>query len=583
MSKIKHSFFTIRYLLTSIFYLVAVVTLVHLVNFGGVLVYGLDFLNWWPLGQSKLFGIGGLPNSTLSTETSGLAVEFAVPGLDLHLKKYWLSGAGLSLVTHGIFLAILATFRRMLVTVDIHQPFNADNIRRVQFIIGLILIEIFVLDFLRTESMQPVKTLINQMSGPMIGTDSSYQNAGAHAYILLLLLITLVAIFRRGLVMYKQQNDMQKQLYQKRKMEAVGTLASGIAHDFNNILTSIIGYAELAKTEQTPQERQFALDRVLESSNRAKRLTLQIRAIGGQHHVTEQEEWFDLKDEVNEFLLSISPTISENIEVVKLFNLQESYKIYADPTKIYQVLLNLCTNSLQAIGSNQGQISIAINKENHQKQSGICLTIQDTGCGINKEQQQQIFEPYFTTKKQKGGTGLGLALSYSIVESYGGFISFTSEEGKGSCFKVWLPDASVENNETAKFTALTDSKRILVVDDDKTVLELVKRKLSGIGYQVDAFNNGIEALKTFQQSPNNYDGVIVDLDMPEITGIELTKKIKDITMNIPAIMITADPEKAILAANSVSINKVISKPIAFSELHEALLKLFENSTSIGKN
>ena len=168
MTLIKLSGFKIRYVLNAIFYIIATVVLVKSVNFFGVMLWGLDFLNWWPMGQSVLFSLGGMPNSTLSTHVSGLAIELTVPGLDVYLETHWLTRAGLSLLTTLLFLTILGTFRRMLITVDVKQPFDFANIRRVQFIIALILLEIIGLDYLRTESMKPVKALVNQMSGTVI-------------------------------------------------------------------------------------------------------------------------------------------------------------------------------------------------------------------------------------------------------------------------------------------------------------------------------------------------------------------------------------------------------------------------------
>lgn len=588
MRAIKLSDFKIRYFLTSIFYLVATVTLIHAINFLGVMFFGLDFLSWWPLGSSQLFGLGGLPDATLSTLVSGLSVEFTVPGLDEYFKSHWLTHAGLSLVTHVIFLSILGIFQRMLATVDVKQPFDPANIFRVKCIIAFILIEIFVLDYMRTQSMAPVKHLVDQMSGPMMGTDSSYQNADAYAYVLLLLLLTLLAIFRRGVILFQQHRELEKQLYQKRKMEALGTLASGVGHDFNNILTSIIGYAELAKSEQNKEERQFSLDQVLDACHRAKRLTQQVRAIGGQKHASDHEAILDLKTEVDELLLSIAPTIGSHIEVIKKFSPDSHFEVSADSMKLYQVLLNLCTNALQAMGNHTGQLTIDISAQQHNEQSGYCLSIQDNGCGMSKEQQIHIFEPYFTTREQLGGTGLGLSLSYRIIEEYGGYIDVDSKLNEGSCFKVWLPSATslkhlpikpltshistlTAQNSAKEESVSINSKQILLVDDDQSILALAKRKLTGLGYQVADFNDCNEALNTFQKTPDKFDVVISDFNMPSMTGTQLASQVQAISPNKPVIIITGVPEQVEAGPDVTKIASVVSKPIAFSELHQEIV------------
>jgi signal transduction histidine kinase/ActR/RegA family two-component response regulator len=579
MKLIKLPDFKIRYVLTSIFYLVAIVTLVQSVNLFGVMYWGLDFLSWWPLGQAKLFGLGGVPDSILTAIVSGLAIEIMIPGLDIYNETYWLTHEGISLITSLLFLAILGTLRRMLVTVDVQKPFDSANIRRAQFIVVLLLIDVFALDYWRTESMKPIKALVNQVNGPLVGTDSSYQNADAYAYILLLLLLTLLTIFRRGVVLLQQQSDLEKQLYQKQKLEAVGTLASGIGHDFNNILTSIIGYAEIAKSEPKKEDIQFALDRVLDASYRAKRLTQQIRSIGGQQKFSDQEELVDLKNEVNEMLLSIAPTIGDNITLLKKFDNINRYAIVADPTKIYQVLLNLCTNALQSMGTELGQLVIDICEQSYLEQAGYCLTIKDSGCGMSKQQQQQIFEPYFTTRKQLGGTGLGLSLCYSIVEGYSGHIDVTSELNHGSCFNVWWPKADTIVQQVG-FTQLTQNKRILLLDDDKSVLTLVKRRLTGLGYQITAFSDCYKALDTYRDEPEKFDLVVSDLNMPQMTGIQFANKVQIISTEQSVIIITATPELVESEQELAIINDVISKPISFSELHTAIQTVFVGKNSV---
>lgn len=433
--------FSFQLVLSFIFYLILMVAIIQTMNFVGVVWYGLDFLNWWPLQQSKLFSLGGVPNSILSANVSGLSIDILVPGLKHVLTTHWLTRTGLSLITIYLFLVILTIFRKMLHTVNVQQPFDFSNIRRVQFIIFLVLIELFVLDYIRTESMKPLKNLVENMPQPIMGTDSSYQNADAYAYILLLFLLTLLSIFRRGMVIYQEQRATEERLFQKKKLEAVGTLASGVGHDFNNMLTSIMGYAELAKADSDPQNVQYAIDQVLASANRAKRLTQQIRTIGGQNIYREHEEVVDLKSEIDELLISIEPTIPDNVLVVKAYNWQKSYLVKLDPTKLYQVLLNLTTNALQAMEFGGGTITFDVKEQRFEEQIGYCLSIKDTGCGMSQELQANIFQPYFTSRIQAGGTGLGLALCHSIVEGYRGVISVESEVGEGSIFNIWLPQS----------------------------------------------------------------------------------------------------------------------------------------------
>jgi signal transduction histidine kinase len=415
------------------------VAAIQTVNFIGVLIHGLDFLNWWPLQRSRLLSLGGIPDSILSAHTSGLSIDIFIPGLDSILKTHWLTRTGLSLITVYLFLAILATFKRMLHTVSVQQPFDFKNIRRVQIIILLVLIEMVGLDYWRTESMKPLKQLIESMPQPIVGTDSSYQNADAYGYILLLLLFTLLSIFRRGLILYQEQRVIEERLFHKKKLEALGTLANGVGHDFNNILTSIVGYAEIAKSESEPEKVRFAIERLLDSANRAKGLTQQIRIIGGKGAHREHEEIVDLSKELDELLMSIEPTIPDTIAIKKVFDCKKQFAVKLDPTKLYQVLLNLTTNAIQAMENTGGKMTFLIDDESVEDCKGYCLSIEDTGCGMTKDVQVNIFEPYFTTRNHSGGTGLGLALSRSIIEGYGGRLLVESEKGRGSIFSVWLP------------------------------------------------------------------------------------------------------------------------------------------------
>ena len=595
----SRSDFNIRTILTALFYLVSAVTLIQSVNYLGVLFYGLEFLTWWPLGEAMLFGLGGKPESSLIAHVSGLAIELAVPGLEAEFKVHWLTRSGLSLITTSLFLVVLGILRRMLITINVKKPFDSANIRRVQFISLLLLTDVFVLDYFRTESMLPIKQLVSQMPAPILHADSSYQNADVHAYILLLLLFTLAAIFRRGLDLYQTQRELEHRLYQKQKLEALGTLASGIGHDFNNILTSITGYAEIAKSETQEKDAHFALDRVLDACHRAKRLTQQVRALGPQASNAEQEEVLELKNEIDELLVSIAPSVPDHVAIVTQIPPNAEYKIKADSTQLYQVMLNLVTNAIQAMGEKPGQLTISLSHVSNQGKgmqgkSGVRLSFIDTGPGMSSEQMSHIFEPYFTTKKKQGGTGLGLALCHRIVQELGGEIEVESACTIGSQFHIWLPTINAKNNEdtnteTDAISAPNSheapervNERILLVDDDEAVLSLLTRRLTELGYCIYAFANSEQVLTRLTEAPTEYDLVITDLNMPKVSGIEIAEARRQAGITIPVVVITAMPEQAEVAFDEGIIQGLVAKPIAMSELQQTITQVLRNAQQQGR-
>ena len=356
----------------------------------------------------------------------------------------------------------------------------------------------------------------------------------------------------------------------------MGALASGIGHDFNNMLTSIIGYAEIAKSEPEKQDVDFAIARVLDASYRAQRLTQQIRAVGGQHKDTGQDERIDLKEEIEELLLSIEPTVPEQIQIVKSFDSTRTYPIKADPIKIYQVLLNLSTNALQSMENTSGTLEFCLLPKNRNGEPGFVLSIEDQGSGMSEAVQQQIFEPYFSTRKGHGGTGLGLAICYSLIQSYQGAIDVDSKSGRGTRFDIWLPEAKLDETNQAPGMSKDspphkfNRARILVVEDETSVRNLIKHQLSKLGYQISAYASAQEALTDMSKAQLTFDLVVSDFDLGDSTGVALANELNALKLPLPMLIVTATPEKVDDAIASGLIFDVLSKPIAFSELRASI-------------
>ncbi|MCK5068974.1 MAG: response regulator, partial [Desulfocapsa sp.] len=338
------------------------------------------------------------------------------------------------------------------------------------------------------------------------------------------------------------------------KMEAIGTLAGGIAHDFNNILGAMLGFTQMAMDEIPKKSQAYKdLSEVLQSGDRAADLVKQILLFGrhqNQGHVPVQIQ-FLIKEAIKMLRASLSASIviEENIDV-------DCPSIMADPTQIYQVLINLCANSRQAMLQHGGTLSIGLSHTDFSKDDlkmpanvapgqYIKITIEDTGSGIEEKTLSRIFDPFFTTKSIGEGTGLGLAVVHGIIKSHHGHISVKSTLQEGTKFTVLLPvdetDTKVEpiaNNDTLP----TGTEHILVVDDEPNILLIRERLLLKLGYQVSTFGNGLEALEAFQKEPLQYDLLLVDMAMPGMDGKEFIANIKKITPDVPAILCTGNAE-----------------------------------------
>ena len=387
--------------------------------------------------------------------------------------------------------------------------------------------------------------------------------------------------------------ELERQLRQAQKMEAIGTLAGGIAHDFNNILAPILGYVEISLESTVPGSQLSAdLNQVLQATNRAKELVKQILTFSRQ----SEGELKPLKIQfvLKETLKLLRASIPANIEIKENIDPNCS-AIMADPTHIHQVLMNLCTNSYQAMLETGGIIRVSlaevvigphdhINKFELIFGPHVLLEVSDSGPGIHREIIDKIFEPYFTTKGKGKGTGLGLAVVYGIVKSYEGAITVYSEPGKGTSFRVYLPAIATEPvaMQIEKSDPLPRGKdRILLIDDEVMIISMMEKMLSGLGYSVSAFSSSEDALNAFRAQPDNYDLVITDMTMPKITGNKLAEEILSVRPEMPIILCTGfshlvSKEKA----QEIGIRRYLTKPVLKKDLAIAVREVLDDNGNI---
>ncbi len=378
----------------------------------------------------------------------------------------------------------------------------------------------------------------------------------------------------------REKSRLKDQLVHAQKLEAIGTLAGGIAHDFNNVLMVIVGNTELAKDNiDKPEKLQHDLDEIFNASLRARNLVNQILAFS--RHSTEGLKPLEIRPIVNEAVKLLRSSIPANIEIRPDIS-EESRQVISEPGQINQLLMNLCTNAYQAMEKRSGILRVGLKPvvlDNDLYSRGkmvavsgeyMLLSVSDTGNGIPEEFIDRIFEPYYTTREKEQGTGLGLAVVHGIVKGLKGAITVDSELGKGSTFNIYLPVAKEESLNEQQIVSGNlpgGDEHILYVDDDEAVAKVNSKMLESLGYTVTAYNSSKEALAAFSDNPKNYDLVISDIAMPEITGDILTRNLLEINKDLPVILLTGysediDEEKAV----EIGARELLMKPLTKFDL-----------------
>ncbi len=388
-----------------------------------------------------------------------------------------------------------------------------------------------------------------------------------------------------------EKKQLEDQLRQAQKMEAIGTLAGGIAHDFNNILAAIMGHTELAQMQLAQKDQaERCLSEVLRASDRAKDLVAQILSFSRQSD--SELKPLQISIVIKEALRLIRSTLPTTIHINKMIQDQNSI-IVGNATQIHQIMMNLCTNAAHAMQGKDGSLTIAFKAvdveiddltESTSYPPGlgpgryVCLSVADTGQGIPKHLINRIFDPYFTTKDKAVGTGLGLAVVQGIVQNHGGIIEVESSEGEGTSFYVYLPRVESEiKNEIKTLQAIPDGhENILYVDDDATLAELGGKLLTTLGYRVTTETYPHHALEMFLEQPQTFDLIITDLIMPGLTGEALAAKILKHSPDMPIIVCTGFSER--LSEDQLSqsgIKGILYKPITIHHLAQVIRQVLD--------
>jgi len=388
----------------------------------------------------------------------------------------------------------------------------------------------------------------------------------------------------------EENKKLESQLRQAQKMEAIGTLAGGIAHDFNNVLYPIIGFTEM--TQDLVPEESLAkknLDEILIASERARSLVQQILTFSRQQEYNPQPLRVQpILKEALKLMRSSMPTTISLIQKIE----ETCGPVLSDPSQIHQIVMNLCTNAYHAMKTQGGILEVQLSEIDiapgqTEKRSSLypglylSLTVRDTGHGIDPLIMERIFDPYFTTKPPGEGTGMGLALVHGIVKSFGGEIRVTSQPGQGSTFQVLLPRVMEKEQEsvlTLPKCIPGQGERILVIDDEEQILDMIELMLQSLNYKVMTKMESIAALEEFRQNPDDFDLVITDQTMPGLTGFELSKRMLAIRKNIPIVLCTGFSELVNEElVKAVGIRKFTLKPILKSQLSVLIREILDTA------
>ncbi|MBF0286982.1 MAG: response regulator [SAR324 cluster bacterium] len=381
--------------------------------------------------------------------------------------------------------------------------------------------------------------------------------------------------------------QLESQLRQAQKMEAIGTLAGGIAHDFNNILQGIFMSIQLTRMQlpEFSQEKEF-LDQAFEFSRRGADLVKQILTFSRQ--TDQKHAVIQIAPIIKEIMRMMRSTLPTTIDICH--NISNTCgSISGSPTQIHQVVMNLCMNAGYAMQEEGGVLNVALEEVvlNSPKARALGLEegmylklhVNDTGTGMSEKVLEHIFEPFFSTKPKGEGTGLGLSVVHGIVQDHKGVITVESEVDRGTTFEVFFPaiQQNVQQPEKDTLFALRGNENILLVDDETEVVKIEKIMLEGLGYKVTTASSGNEALKIFLAAPDQFDLVLTDQTMPKMTGDQLARELLKNHPDLPIILVTGFSHKMNeITAEEIGIKGFLTKPVDNDQIGLAIRKALDH-------
>ncbi len=410
---------------------------------------------------------------------------------------------------------------------------------------------------------------------------------------------TLLTVVLRDLTERQRAEDLrarlEAQLADAKRMEAIGTLASGIAHDFNNILAVVLGYTELAQHklggDHPVAKHLIGIER---ASRQGSELVREILTFGRQ--TREERRVASMRTVIEEAVESASAHLPAQIELDSVFGADIPYALI-NPTQIYQVVMNLCTNAQHAIGERPGHIEVRVESTIFTPDETdldldlkpgpyIHVSVSDTGEGMDAATQERIFEPFFTTKPFGLGTGLGLSVVHGIVKAHGGAITATSRVGEGTTFDLYFPavEAPDGHREAAPpelGLAPGNGVRIAYVDDDESLVSLKTEALNELGYITSGYTDSAEALEAVRADPLAFGLVITDFNMPGLSGLELARELELVRPALPVVLVSAYVTDELQAEAALcGVRQILSKPTRLQDLVRTVGLLTETAPPV---
>jgi PAS domain S-box-containing protein len=381
-----------------------------------------------------------------------------------------------------------------------------------------------------------------------------------------------------------EKEQLEAQLRQSQKMEAIGTLAGGIAHDFNNILGAILGYGELAHQQSaagSPMRRY--LDSVMHAAERAKMLIERI--LGFSRSGLGDRAPVNIQFVIEETLELLEASLPAGIRLESRIEAGNA-AVIGDATYLHQVAMNLCTNAIQAMDGGgvlrvilecrQLSESRALSRGSLGPGPYVRLTVSDTGAGIAPAVMERMFDPFFTTKGVGEGTGLGLSVVHGIVSDLGGAIDVKSKQGEGTTFEIWLPvvgETGTPAVESAQTVPRGNGETVMIIDDERQLVSLAEEITAELGYEPVGFESSGAALEAFRAAPRRFDVVLTDESMPELIGTELAREIRQLRPAIPIILMSGYGGAQLTnRAAEVGVTEVLRKPLHRRDLAESLAR-----------